>query len=69
MTNRLLRRPEVEAEIGFKRSQIYDMMKLPPEDPRHLPRPQRTGRRAVAWPEAEIEAWKARQPRAEPAAT
>jgi prophage regulatory protein len=63
-TDRLLRRPDVEREIGLKRSQIYDMMKLPPDDPRHLPRPKRIGRRAVAWPASTIEAWKSRQPTA-----
>ncbi|WP_129792607.1 AlpA family transcriptional regulator [Sphingosinicella sp. CPCC 101087] len=65
MSDRLLRRPEVERELGLKRSAIYEMMQLPPEDPRHLPRPKRIGRRAVAWPASWIEAWKDRQPTAE----
>lgn len=61
-SDRLLRRPDVEAEIGLSRSQIYRMMELPADDPRRLPRPKRIGRRAVAWPASWIEDWKARQP-------
>ncbi|MFN3387487.1 MAG: helix-turn-helix transcriptional regulator [Allosphingosinicella sp.] len=65
MSDPLLRRPQVEREIGLSRSQIYRMMDLPEDDPRHLPRPKRIGRQAVAWPASWIEAWKARQPIAE----
>lgn len=53
MSNRLLRRPEVEREIGLSRSTIYAMMQRG-----EFPRPKRLGRRAVAWPEHEIEAFK-----------
>jgi prophage regulatory protein len=66
MGDRLLRRPEVEAEIGLSRSSIYRLMELPESDPLHLPRPKLIGRQAVAWPASQIEAWKARQPTAEP---
>lgn len=65
MSDRLLRRPDVEAEIGLSRSSIYRLMELPPDDPLHLPRPKRIGRRAVAWPQSWIEDWKARRTTAE----
>lgn len=65
MSDRLLRRPEVEQELGLKRSYIYELMQLPPEHPLHLPRPKRIGRRAVAWPASWIEDWKARRKVAE----
>lgn len=61
MSDRFLRRTEVETEIGLSRSSIYRLMELPPEDPLHLERPRRIGRRAVAWPASSIEAWKARR--------
>lgn len=64
MSDRFLRRPEVEAEIGRSKASIYKLMQLPPDDPLHLPRPKRIGRRAVAWPQSSIDAWKARQPQA-----
>jgi prophage regulatory protein len=63
-SDRFLRRPDVEREIGLSRSEIYRMMDLPPDNPRHLPRPKRIGSRAVAWPASAIEAWKERQPTA-----
>lgn len=53
----LLRRPEVERQTGLSRSTIYEKMEAGT-----FPRPRRIGRRAVAWPQAEIEAWKAAQP-------
>ncbi|ARU15935.1 helix-turn-helix transcriptional regulator [Croceicoccus marinus] len=53
----LLRRPEVERETGLSRSSIYARMELGT-----FPRPRRIGLRAVAWPAAEVEAWKAQQP-------
>lgn len=60
----MLRRREVEREIGRSRSSIYRMMDLPAEDPLHLPRPKQIGIRAVGWPASWIEAWKERQPTA-----
>ena len=62
--DRFLRRPEVEREIALSRSSIYRLMELPEDDPLHLPRPRRIGRRAVAWPASVIADWKARQPSA-----
>lgn len=55
---RLLRMPEVEAQTGFKRSWIYQQIKAG-----EFPRPRKTGKRAVAWREADIEDWKQAQPR------
>jgi prophage regulatory protein len=49
---RFLRRPAVEAITGLSRSTIYSLMQTG-----SFPRPARIGDRAVAWPEAEIEAW------------
>lgn len=60
MSNRLLRRPEVEKETGLSRSTIYRKM----EDGT-FPRPKRISAQAVAWPQSKIEAWKAAQPDAQ----
>jgi prophage regulatory protein len=57
MTKHHLRRPEVEATTGLSRSSIYAMM-----DAGDFPRPIRIGKRAVAWPQSEIEAWLANRP-------
>lgn len=65
MIDPFLRRPQVEAATGLSRSSIYRLMELPEDDPLHLPRPTKIGRRAVAWPASTIEAWKARQPTAD----
>jgi len=53
----LLRRPDVERETGLSRSSIYAHMQAGT-----FPRPRRIGLRSVAWPAADIEAWKAKQP-------
>lgn len=58
---RLLRRQEVQQETGLSRSSIYRLM-----DEGKFPRPRRMGARAVAWPSAEIDAWKATLPIASP---
>ncbi len=60
MTENHLRRPAVETATGLSRSSIYDMM-----DKGEFPRPIRIGKRAVAWPQSEIEAWLAERPLAE----
>lgn len=60
MTQRHLRRPEVEAATGLSRSSIYAMM-----DSGDFPRPIRIGRRAVAWRESAIIAWLAGRPTTE----
>jgi len=53
----LLRRPEVERQVGLKRSAIYQRMAEGT-----FPRPVRIGRSAVAWRASEIEKWKAACP-------
>jgi prophage regulatory protein len=52
MTERIFRRPDVEAIVGLGRSTIYDLMA------RGLfPRPVRLGDRAVGWRESDIHKW------------
>lgn len=50
---RLLRRREVELEVGLSRSSIYRLM-----DQGMFPRPVQTAERAVRWPSYVIDAWK-----------
>jgi prophage regulatory protein len=52
MTQRILRRPEVEAYTGLSRSTIYAMIA-----DGAFPKPVRLGKRAVGWPEATIIEW------------
>jgi len=52
MTDRILRRPEVEARTGLSRSTLYAMMAEG-----EFPRPIRLGKRAVGWPESAISRW------------
>jgi len=52
MSDRILRRPEVEACTGLSRSTIYLMMTRG-----EFPRPVQIGARAVGWSEAAIAAW------------
>lgn len=52
MTNRILRRPEVENRTGLARSTIYLMI-----SEGNFPKPIRLGKRAVGWPEADINHW------------
>ncbi|MGR3782967.1 MAG: helix-turn-helix transcriptional regulator [Albimonas sp.] len=52
MSDRILRRPEVERAIGLSASTLYKMM----EDGL-FPRPLRIGRRAVGWPESVVRNW------------
>ncbi|MBT3141364.1 AlpA family phage regulatory protein [Ruegeria litorea] len=63
MTERHLRRPEVEAATGLSRSSIYAMM-----DTDEFPRPVRIGKRAVAWPETAISEWLSNRPTTKPLA-
>ncbi|MBL5864342.1 AlpA family transcriptional regulator [Serratia fonticola] len=49
---RILRRVEVEKKTGFKRSQIYNLMKEG-----KFPQSIRLGVRAVGWNSEEIEQW------------
>lgn len=58
MTQRILRRPDVEICTGLSRSLIY--AKLDSKSPYFddaFPRPVRLGARAVGWYEADIAAW------------
>ena len=52
MTVVFLKRPEIEKRTGLKRSTIYDKIKAGT-----FPKPVKLGARAVAWPEAEVQAW------------
>lgn len=51
---RLLRLSEVEQTIGLRKSAIYAKLK---EDPPSFPLPVKLSRRAVAWPESQVQAW------------
>ena len=59
MSDKMLRREEVEAICGLTRSTIYRLMR---DD--KFPLPKRLGPRAVRWPSSEIETWLAARPRA-----
>ena len=52
MTNRILRRPEVEHRTGLSRSAIYELMSRG-----EFPRQVRLSARAVGWTEASIDEW------------
>lgn len=63
MTDKILRRPEVESVIGLGRSTIYAMMAEG-----EFPKPVKIGKRAVGWRESDLAAWlESRQPRTEAA--
>jgi len=47
-----LRRKQIEAKIGLSCSTIYAMMARG-----DFPKPIKIGRRAVGWPEKEVNAW------------
>lgn len=51
-TRHILRRPEVEALTGYKRSNIYKMMAEG-----RFPKAKRIGVRAVGWDSEEIQQW------------
>ena len=57
MTDKHLRRPEVQALTGLSRSTIYDLMAKG-----QFPRPVRLTEKAVAWPESAIAEWLAQRP-------
>jgi prophage regulatory protein len=48
----IMRRDEVERKTGFKRAQIYNLMKEG-----KFPQSKRIGLRAVGWDSMEIERW------------
>ena len=52
MTDRILRRPEVEARTGLSRSTIYLWIQQG-----EFPRPVALGARLVGWRESDITAW------------
>lgn len=52
MTNRMLRRPDVERATGLSRSTIYCMIA-----DGQFPKPIKLGKRAVGWTEASVVAW------------
>lgn len=52
MTDRLIRRKEVEHLTGMSRSFIYAGISS-----KTFPKPMRVGKRAVAWPISQIENW------------
>jgi len=60
MTERILRRPHVEAVTGLSRSTIYAWVAAG-----CFPKPIALGTRLVAWRESDIDAWlAAREPKA-----
>ena len=52
MTERILRRPEVETRTGLSRSTLYAQMAEGA-----FPKPVRLGKRAVGWTESTISEW------------
>ena len=56
-TDKLLRRPEVQARVRLSVSRIYSLMAMG-----DFPRPIKIAARSVAWKESEIEAWIASRP-------
>ena len=52
MQNRILRRHEVESQIGLSRSSIYQMM-----SDGDFPLPIKLGKRAVGWREQDLNDW------------
>ncbi len=52
MTDKLIRRPDVEARTGLSRSTIYDWMKRG-----EFPQPVKLGARLVAWRESDVTTW------------
>ena len=52
MTEKLMRRPEVETRTGLSRSTLYDWMKRG-----DFPLPVKLGTRLVAWRESDVTAW------------
>lgn len=57
MSERILRRREVETRTALSRSTIYEWMKR-----NYFPKPVCLGARRVGWRESEIEAWLAARP-------
>lgn len=51
--DRLLRRPEVEAQVGLSRSTIYRLM-----DADAFPKPLKVSTKAVRWRQSDLDAWR-----------
>jgi prophage regulatory protein len=59
LSDKIIRRPDVERITGLARSTIYDFMSRG-----EFPQPVKLGARAVGWRESNVLAWiAARQPR------
>lgn len=56
--NRLLTRREVQRRLSLPRSSLYELISRG-----EFPRPKRIGRRAVRWPEDEVDQWVEALPR------
>ena len=52
MTDRILRRPEVEYLVGLSRSTLYSMIL-----DGSFPKPVKLSKRAVGWPETVVHDW------------
>ena len=52
MTLKVLRLPDVIDRVGLGSSFIYLLIQR-----KEFPKPMRLGKRAVGWPEAEVNAW------------
>lgn len=52
MSNRILRRPDVEILTGLSRSTLYAMMAEGT-----FPKPVKLGKRAVGWREVDLSTW------------
>ena len=59
MTDRYLRREEVQEIVGIGRSTLYRLMRRG-----EFPLPIKIGRRAIRWPLSEIDEYLASRPRA-----
>ena len=52
MSDKLIRRPDVEARTGLSRSTLYEWMKRG-----DFPQPVKLGARLVAWRESDVAEW------------
>jgi prophage regulatory protein len=59
LRERILRRADVEAKVGIKRTALYEAI-----HEYGFPEPIQIGPRAVGWRETEVDAWIASRPRA-----
>lgn len=61
MSDRYLRRRDVERDTGLSRATIYRHMEAG-----LFPRPRRVGPNSVRWLESDLQRWKAKHPVTEP---